>query len=549
MNEQELKEWREVLEAIYKECNGRFFTLEIGTDTRTEIETTFDILKYCMTDVWDKKECEKTMEINYSNPSNYNVKQIPKFLNEDYLTYETSNIFFTPHIFNFKGGRENNNVKWFTCLYADIDHATIEEAEKRLKNSVLPAPSLKIFTGHGVHIYWILSKNAWAESWHDTWLKAQYFITDQLKSDDSVNQPCKVMRMPFTYNNKDEVPIKTKIFYKNLDNTVDLQEFYDKYLKNSSLPNLKQKIKVRKDSLTDNNQGTTIPKLDKRQQKRQDKRIEKNTKKIKRKNGYATQLRKDIYKVIEIRNQQDYNWVGIRHNVCVMLHVLNFGEEYIRDLNEIFGLPEYELNSILLGFKNDSPYMRRENIYRRLDLTREEVEELGLVMLIEENDAILKSNIKVLDKELKRITKIFRDYYFYHFVNCRLEKKKSKADIARELGFIDSNKKPNATEINRILKKEINKEEWLAKLTKIYKETSQLVNTYIIGNEEHLDEELVKCILEIQKQIKLLDKLVNNNEELTASNKFKVTVLKKKYTSIKAILEEIFKDDRSSVES
>ena len=526
MNEQELEEWKEIIGALHKQDKGKMFTLDLRKREMADVKDkktlnnkkvkskTANMLDICFKDeVKFVEQKEDTERIGYQKQ--FYTDKIDKLFEEKTLRYETSNIFFTPHILNFKGGRENNNVKWFTCLYADIDHATIEDAEERLKNSILPEPSLKVFTGHGVHVYWILNKNAWAESWQDTWLKAQYFITDQLKSDDSVNQPCKVMRLPFTYNNKDEIPIKTKIIYKNLDNTVDLQEFYDKYLKNSSLPNLKQKIKVRKDSLTDNNQGTTIPKLNKRQQKRQDKRIEKNRKKIKRTNSYATQLRKDICKVIETRNQENYNWDGTRHNVCVMLHVLNFGEEYIRDLNEIFELPERELDSILLGFKNDKPYMRREKIYRSLDLSREEVEELGLVMLIEENDAILKSNIKVLDTELKRITKMFRDYYFHHFVNCRLEKKKSKADIARELGFIDSNKKPNATEINRVLKKEINKEEWLSKLTKIYKETSELVN---------------------------------NNKELTASNKFKVTVLKKKYTSIKAILEEIFKDDKSSVE-
>jgi P4 family phage/plasmid primase-like protien len=49
-------------------------------------------------------------------------------------------------------------VRVVRSLWADLDHCDVEEALERCRKAGLPRPSLVVRSGHGVHLYWLLSE-------------------------------------------------------------------------------------------------------------------------------------------------------------------------------------------------------------------------------------------------------------------------------------------------------------------------------------------------------------------------------------------------------
>lgn len=47
-------------------------------------------------------------------------------------------------------------IRTVRVLWADIDHVTVEEARGRIEKSGLPAPSIIVNSGNGVHLYWLI---------------------------------------------------------------------------------------------------------------------------------------------------------------------------------------------------------------------------------------------------------------------------------------------------------------------------------------------------------------------------------------------------------
>lgn len=70
---------------------------------------------------------------------------------------ERTNIFFgvCP-----RHGSQHFDQAWqirkVRCLWADIDHVTVEEALERCRAAGLPQPSIVVNSGNGVHLYWLL---------------------------------------------------------------------------------------------------------------------------------------------------------------------------------------------------------------------------------------------------------------------------------------------------------------------------------------------------------------------------------------------------------
>lgn len=60
------------------------------------------------------------------------------------------------------GGDGKYDLAWqirtVRSLWCDIDHATLDEVRARLKESVLPDPSIVVHSGNGVHLYWLLDQ-------------------------------------------------------------------------------------------------------------------------------------------------------------------------------------------------------------------------------------------------------------------------------------------------------------------------------------------------------------------------------------------------------
>jgi hypothetical protein len=49
-------------------------------------------------------------------------------------------------------------IRTVRALWTDIDHVTVEEARARINKAGLPAPSIIVNSGNGVHLYWLLNE-------------------------------------------------------------------------------------------------------------------------------------------------------------------------------------------------------------------------------------------------------------------------------------------------------------------------------------------------------------------------------------------------------
>ena len=50
------------------------------------------------------------------------------------------------------------DIETVRCLWADVDHCTIEEVQRRIFEAGLPQPSILVNSGHGAHLYWLLPR-------------------------------------------------------------------------------------------------------------------------------------------------------------------------------------------------------------------------------------------------------------------------------------------------------------------------------------------------------------------------------------------------------
>lgn len=86
------------------------------------------------------------------------IERLPKDLNNDNEFFNGSNVYFGVCPRETKMGKEGN-VKQVNCLWVDLDCDSEEEREINLKklNSFEPSPSSIVDSGHGYHIYWLLT--------------------------------------------------------------------------------------------------------------------------------------------------------------------------------------------------------------------------------------------------------------------------------------------------------------------------------------------------------------------------------------------------------
>lgn len=98
------------------------------------------------------------------------------------------------------GGRNASAVAIFRTLFVDFDNGVnAAHAMHRIEDARLPAPTLIIASGHGVHCYWRL-----AEPMTDaaTWTATQRGLIRLLKSDPAIHDPPRLMRLPGFRNHK-----------------------------------------------------------------------------------------------------------------------------------------------------------------------------------------------------------------------------------------------------------------------------------------------------------------------------------------------------------
>lgn len=115
------------------------------------------------------------------------------------------NIYAGPNPRKGKGLSGDANVVVYRCQFVDFDHidadgcSPTEIALSRISDAGLPAPTLVIFSGHGVHVYWRLA----APVDEATWRNLQERLNQTLGSDPAIKNPERIMRTPGFRNVKD----------------------------------------------------------------------------------------------------------------------------------------------------------------------------------------------------------------------------------------------------------------------------------------------------------------------------------------------------------
>jgi|GEM_PF-3292137 len=120
-----------------------------------------------------------------------------------------------------EGLSADENVAACRALVADFDHieatdglSPSEIVLSIIENRGLPVPSMTIFSGHGIHVYWRLSEPMTPDKWRDL----QVRLNACLGSDSTIRNPERIMRLPGFVNVKDaSKPADCFIVYADKD--------------------------------------------------------------------------------------------------------------------------------------------------------------------------------------------------------------------------------------------------------------------------------------------------------------------------------------------
>ncbi len=121
-----------------------------------------------------------------------------------------SQVYFGANPRKASGGSEEKDVALARCHFADFDGGvTVDEARQRIERAGLPAPTVLLSSGGGVHAWWRLSEPATDMK---AWRATQKTLASRLGSDKSINDPPRIMRLPgFTNHKYPEKPVATVV--------------------------------------------------------------------------------------------------------------------------------------------------------------------------------------------------------------------------------------------------------------------------------------------------------------------------------------------------
>lgn len=99
----------------------------------------------------------------------------------------------------------NNNASKTSVLVADFDNITMDQFIKELENfkKVDAYPSYTIFSGHGYQCVWLLEEPTNDKDILNKWTRL--LSLKGFKVDQSIKDCARVMRLPYTYNTKDNI--------------------------------------------------------------------------------------------------------------------------------------------------------------------------------------------------------------------------------------------------------------------------------------------------------------------------------------------------------
>ena len=159
---------------------------------------------------------------------NINCRLVDGFCNK----YKDYNLYFGVATRDGEGGKKENVVN-IPCVWADIDYKDISKNKFEEKLKQFPFnPTVKILSGGGLHLYWILDQRAEQANGEDI-EKVNDWIASELGGD-NVKDIARVMRLPGTANHKYET--KPLCTVKEINsNTYTLDKFLEKVPKKKNI--------------------------------------------------------------------------------------------------------------------------------------------------------------------------------------------------------------------------------------------------------------------------------------------------------------------------
>jgi hypothetical protein len=128
------------------------------------------------------------------------------------------------------GGDTDAEIDRYNAFFAENDDLSISEQHARLDSCPL-VPSIRVETLRSVHAYWLINGDCCEKEWRDV----QQRLIDYFRSDVSIKNPSRVMRLPYfahvSYDTEKETysfkPVSLVMFEKELRYTVSqMQEAF-----------------------------------------------------------------------------------------------------------------------------------------------------------------------------------------------------------------------------------------------------------------------------------------------------------------------------------
>lgn len=187
---------------------------------------------------------------------------------DDVIDEQESDVYFTPNLYLLNSLDSTiESVKYLTSLFIDIDDASVEEVEVRLKASGLPRPTVTVDSGRGVHLYWLFDspinvKGKYKQGKYKgksynrekAWKSLQSRFTELLRGDSKVQSISNNMRLPGTINTRNGR--ECKIVHMDKALTYNFFELRDKYTQPKIYTESKDKDKEQANSDYINNYTT-----------------------------------------------------------------------------------------------------------------------------------------------------------------------------------------------------------------------------------------------------------------------------------------------------
>ncbi len=163
---------------------------------------------------WIELRCIETWEENGKNKQNLKERL---WLRKDEFCEKPSlkrlfklnsgpnpaNIFFGVCPREEEGRGKTKDIRIVRSLWADLDHCTLKDAIKRIKDADLSKPSIVINSGHGIHLYWLLSKPVQVRTEKEREeMQSILCAVQQAVGGDHTQDLARILRLPGFYNVK-----------------------------------------------------------------------------------------------------------------------------------------------------------------------------------------------------------------------------------------------------------------------------------------------------------------------------------------------------------